>query len=383
MTREHEPSTDPGRAAVKSARSVVVKIGTAVLTGGTGVLDRAYFHDLSALIAAERRAGRRVLIVSSGAVGAGVGALGLTERPSDMGLLQAAAAAGQPLLMSLWRDAFAVRSTSVAQILLSRADLDSRERFLNIRNCVHALHAVGAVPIVNENDTVATEEISLGDNDQLAAKVAVAVEAEALVILTTGPGVLDDQDRVVASAADAESLKCWIRPMKTGQGRGGMATKLEAARIGSETGVVTIIAPGRPVDTLQRVLAGEQVGTCVGGGGGRRTGRRAWIGYSATPSGSIMLDEGAARAVRERGASLLAKGVSGLSGSFQPGDVVALKDAAGAEIGRGLTNLSSDELRLVQGKESLEFERILGRRTFEEVVHRDNFVRTGAGPADY
>lgn len=364
------------RERLAAARLVVVKIGTAVLTDGGDQIDRAYVHDLAAQVAAMPRAdhARRFIIVSSGAVGAGVGALRLPGKPSDVAALQAAAAAGQPLLMSLWREAFELRRVPAAQILLSRSDFDSRERYLNVRNCVHQLHALGAVPIVNENDTVATEEISLGDNDGLAAKLAVAVQAEALVILTTGPGVLDAGDALVHEAQDAAILARHVRPMKTTQGRGGMATKVQACRDASEAGIPTVIAPGRPVTTLTRVLAGERVGTCCAAAEDKRLGRRNWIATGATPSGTITLDAGAAHAVRERGASLLAKGVTAVEGAFEVGDVVSLRDSAGNEIARGLSNLTRDELKAVLGRPSAEFEAILGRRVHEEVVHRDNLV---------
>lgn len=372
----------PQRESLRNARSLVIKVGTAVLTGGAKAIDRDYMHDLASHIAALRATGRRVLIVSSGAISAGVGALKLASRPKDVGALQAAAAAGQPLLMSMWREAFDVRGTPVAQMLLGRGDFDCRDRFLNIRNCVGALHELGAIPIVNENDTVATEEISLGDNDVLAAKVAVAVQADGLIILTTGPGVLGEHDRVVTDATDAESLKKFVRPARTTQGRGGMATKLEAARIASRIGVMTVIAPGRPADGLAKLLAGEAIGTCIAGAGAKHVGRRQWIALSATPLGTITVDDGAARALLERGASLLGKGVTGVNGRFDAGDVVSLRAPSGAEIARGLTNYSSDELRRIAGEGSADFEAILGRQVFTEVVHRDNLALTSSETAD-
>lgn len=362
------------RPHIASARDVVLKIGTAVLTGGSNAIDRAYLHDLATQVARVRAEGRRVLIVSSGAIGAGIGALRLPARPGDVAQLQAAAAAGQPLLMSLWREAFAVRDAPVAQILLGRDDFDSRERFLNIRNCVCALLALGAVPIVNENDTVATDEISLGDNDGLAARLAVAADADALVILTTGLGVLDEADRVVADSTDPAALARLVRPMKTTQGRGGMATKIDAARAAAAAGIATLIAPGRPADGLARLLAGESLGTCIHPAEPRHSGRRRWIALGATPVGGVVIDDGAARALTQRGASLLAKGVTAVEGRFETGEVIAVRDARRREIARGLANLSSDEARLVQGRDSREFESILGRRSHEELVHRDNMV---------
>jgi glutamate 5-kinase len=365
------------RANIAAAKRLVVKIGSAALTGGSDTLDRAYMHDLAAQCAGAMDAGREVILVSSGAVAGGLKAAGFDARPKDVAGQQAAAAAGQPLLMALWHEAFGVRKRSVAQILLSRSDFDSRDRFLNIRNCAGVLLERGVTPIVNENDTVATEEISLGDNDVLAAKLATAVLADALVILSTAGGVMDATGKVVPEAPDAASLTSYIRTDMSGQGRGGMTTKLEAARIASLIGVPTVIAPGRPADTLGRVLRGEAIGTCITAAGTaseRHGGRRTWIGLSATPSGTLEIDDGAARALRERGASLLAKGVRAVSGTFNSGDVVLVRDAQGREVARGLTNFSSSELSAVRGRDSGEFEAILGRQTHAEVVHRDNMV---------
>lgn len=353
---------------------IVLKIGTAVLTGGAREIDRDYLDALAGEVARVREAGKRILIVSSGAVGAGVGVLRLGGRPSDMGRLQAAASAGQPLLMSRWIEALSLRGMTASQILLSRDDFDTRERFLNIRNCISALLEFGAVPIVNENDTVATQEISLGDNDVLAARLAVAVQAGMLIILTTGPGVLDENDRVVRETADIDSLKRMVRPARTSQGRGGMATKIEAARIASHAGVTTVIAPGRPAETLGRVIAGDAVGTRIIAADARHAGRRQWIALAATPSGALIVDDGAARAVTERGASLLAKGVVRIEGRFEVGDVAVIQGEDGREIGRGLLNFSSDEARMIMGRDSREFESVLGRQTHEELIHRDNMV---------
>ncbi|MDX2115052.1 MAG: glutamate 5-kinase [Planctomycetota bacterium] len=373
--QEEQPQAPhPARRAIASARSLVIKLGTAVLTGGTDQIDRGYLHDLAAHLTAARDEGRRVLVVSSGAIGAGIGVLGLPSRPDDVATLQAAAAAGQPRLMSIWRDALDARRTPAAQILISRSDLDSRERYLNIRNCAGALQRLGAIPIVNENDTVATEEISLGDNDVLAAKLAVAVQAEALVILTTGPGVLDGADQLVHEAPDAASLRTLVRPIKTSQGRGGMATKVEAVRLATQAGIAAAIAPGRPHHALAALLRGERVGTAVAGADARLRGRRLWIALSATPSGVLTVDEGAARALVERNASLLARGVVSVSGAFEPGDVVSIRDSSGRELARGLSNFSAEHARRVMGRPSSEFESVLGFRTHEELVHRDNLA---------
>jgi len=364
------------RGAVASARSVVVKVGTQALTGGSDELDRGFMDDLARRLADEMARGRRVLLVSSGAIGAGLGALGLARRPTDVASLQAAASAGQPLLMSLWREAFGLRGVAVGQILLGRGDFDNRRRFLNMRNCVNRLHDFGAIPIINENDSVATEEISLGDNDVLAAKVAVAVRAEALVILTNTAGVLDGAGVVICEAQDAGSLARYDRSGVSPQGRGGIGTKIEAARIAGEGGLPAVIASARPAEVINAILRGERVGTCVFASANRRRALRQWVALGATPAGTIEIDEGAARALADRNASLLARGVTGVTGRFEVGDVVLVSGPGGAEVARGLTNLTSDEVRAVMGKSSVEMGVILGRRVYEEVVHRDNMAVT-------
>lgn len=364
------------RERLGEAERLVVKLGTAVLTGGQGSLDRALFHAVAAEVKALRESGKDLLLVSSGAVGAGMGALGLAHRPHDVAALQASAAVGQPLLMSLWGEAFAAQGLTVAQLLVGRDDFDARDRYLNIRNCVSHLHDVGAVPIVNENDTVATQEISLGDNDVLAARLAVALQAQALVILTTAEGVLDGAGAVVGYAEDAESLRGLVRSDMTTQGKGGMATKVEAARVAAMGGVMTVIASGRPASNLGAVARGEPVGTLVAPGARRHGGRRSWIALSATPAGRIRVDEGAVRALRERNASLLARGVTACEGAFEAGDVVAIVSPFGGEVARGLVNFSGDEVRRIAGKASEAFAEILGREAHAEVVHRDNLTLT-------
>ena len=364
------------RSALQDAQRIVVKVGTAVLTEGGTALDRAFMHDFASSLSKLADDGREIILVSSGSVAAGLDVLGMTERPSDVTEQQAAAASGQPLLMSSWRESFSVRNRPVAQLLVGRGDFDSRERYLNIRNCVACLLGAGAVPIVNENDTVATDEISLGDNDVLAAKLAVAVAADALVILSTVPGVLDADGNVVEAASTTHELAGLVRQEKSRQGRGGMSTKIEAGRIASLSGIHTVIGPGRPADTIARIIAGESVGTMLRGARARHVGRRLWISTTATPAGTVEIDRGAMNALIDRGASLLAKGVTGVTGRFEVGDVLMIRDDRGREIGRGLSNLAAEELRQVIGCDSDQFEARLGRQTHEEVIHRDNLAIT-------
>lgn len=374
MSAESTPQRD-ARQMVRDSRLTVIKIGTAVLRGGSGQIDAAYIEAIAKILAQHQRQGRAAMVVSSGAVGAGLGALRMETRPHDLTLLQAAAAAGQSVVMSIWREALEGEGLCAAQLLLTRSDLDSRERFLNIRNCAHALLERGVVPIVNENDTVATEEISLGDNDVLAAKLAVCVSAEALVMLTSEDGVRDETGDVVAYAQEASQLRRFVREGHTDEGRGGMATKLEAARIAQLAGMACVIGAGRPPGALSKILAGDEEGTLICGPGGvSHRGRRQWIALTATPVGIVEIDDGAARALSTRNASLLAKGVIGCQGRFEVGDVVAVRDAKGREIGRGLSNLASEEVHRVKGRESSEFGAILGRQAHEEVIHRDNLT---------
>lgn len=364
------------REPIQRARSLVIKVGSAVLTGGNDRLDTAYMHELARVIASLRTEQRRIIVVTSGAVAAGLSGMGLSRRPADLASLQAAASVGQPLLMDRWSEAFATTETTIAQILVNRQDFDHRARYLNIRNCILRLHEANAIPLVNENDAVATEEISLGDNDVLAAKLAAAVRAEALIILTTARGVEDPSGSVVDTVNDPDTLVQHIRPEKSTQGRGGMVTKIEAARIASLGGCSTCIAPGRPPSTLTQLLAGEPVGTCIASPLARHAGRRLWIAHTATPVGVLTIDDGAANAITNRNASLLAKGIRGITGKFEAGDVVSIQDLNTREIARGLVNFTSDQLRVIAGRDSREFEAILGRRTHEEAIHRDNLALT-------
>jgi len=367
------------RPDIARARRLVVKLGTSVLTGGSTTLDDDLLASVARTIAGARAEGRAILLVSSGAIGAGAGVLRLGSRPTDVSDLQAAAAAGQPVLMRRWSEALEREGIHAAQLLVSRADFDSRERFLNFRNCLASLDALGAVAIVNENDTVATEEISLGDNDVLAAKAAIASGAEALIALTSAPGVQRADGTVVDRAETPDELEHLVREEATTLGRGGMRTKILAAQLATRAGVACVIGPGRPADALERILSGEPVGTLVPPADAAPSAKRRWIALTTTPLGAIHLDDGAARAVTQRNASLLARGVTSCDGAFDVGDPVALLDPAGREIARGLTNLSAAELRIVQGRDSGEFESLLGRRSHEEVVHRDNLVLTQAG----
>ncbi|WP_428388382.1 glutamate 5-kinase [Mucisphaera sp.] len=363
------------------ARRLVVKVGTALLTrsgGGDPGLDEAFIKGLADQIGTLSKRGYVITLVSSGAVGAGCAELGLTERPGDVAGLQAAAAVGQRRLMTYLHDALAKHGLRVGQLLLTRQDFDDRERFLNIRNCVTKLHELGCIPVLNENDSVAVDEIRFGDNDLLAALTTNALAAEALIILTTVDGLLDDRGEVVDLVEDVTERIGLVRQGGSEWGSGGMATKLEAARLVTDAGEVAVIAPGRPAeggeDVLLRLVAGERIGTFFQPSERRMESRRRWIGLTKRPDGTLSVDAGATTAMTERGKSLLAKGITAVTGRFERGAVVVVRDPHGRELGRGLINYSSEESRKIMGKDSSSFAELLGHPGFTEVVHRDNFV---------
>lgn len=362
-----------------SARRVVIKFGTAALTGSDRKLDLQVIRSIAAQVAALRQRGVEVTLVSSGAIGSGVAELGLKRKPKDVAGQQAVAAVGQRGLMTHYHDAFAEHGLKVGQLLLTRSDFDDRTRFLNIRNCVARLHEMGCVPIANENDTVAVEEIRFGDNDMLAALMSNALGADALLIFTVVAGLLDGNNQCIDIVPNVAQAFGVVRAEKSALGTGGMRSKLEAARIVTDAGQAAIIASGREPNAITRVFTGEMLGTLFLPQPRRLDSRERWIGLTARPAGAVQVDDGAHQALRHRGKSLLAKGVIATTGEFEEGDVVLVLDATGAEIARGLTNFSAGDLRQIMGKRSAEFDKILGRPSYEEVVHRDNLVLTGAG----
>lgn len=360
----------------------VVKVGTRVLTDATGHLDLAQVQSLADQIAALRTRGVRVVLVSSGAVGAGVGQLGLGKRPSDVASLQAVAAVGQAWLMNHYNAAFAKHGLHAGQVLLTAGDLDDRTRYLNVRNTLLRLLEYGAVPIVNENDTVAVDELvaRFGDNDRLAALVASLLRASLLVILSDVAGLYDGDPRESGSKVIPlvrqvdDSIFELVKDRLTGLSKGGMASKLKAARMLTLAGENAVVASGRESETLLRLFSGESLGTLFIAQGKSISPRKRWIGFSARTHGELVLDEGAIEAISRRGRSLLASGIKRVKGTFAKGDVVALVDAQEREIARGLTNYASDDLQRIRGLSSKEFADILGHVPYEEVVHRDNLM---------
>lgn len=357
-------------------QTIVVKLGTQLLNAASGGLDTAFLAALANQIAKLRQAGVRVTIVSSGAIGCGVRELGLDGRPTDLAKLQAVAAVGQRRLMDAWATAFVRHQLPVAQLLLTRDDVEHRARFLNLRNTINAVHELGAVPIINENDTVSTDElvkISFGDNDILAALVAHAVRANLLVLLTVVDGLLDGSGtpvRLVASVEDAREL---VRTEKSALGKGGMDSKLQAAKMLTDVGECLVVAHGRMENVLGRILAGEEVGTLFIPHHGKRSSRSRWIG-SVRPHGTIVVDDGAVRALREMHKSLLPAGIVSVEGEFVRGDVVAIQNKTGAIIARGLSNYSAEDVKTIKGKKTQQVRSELAESAYDEVVHKDNLV---------
>jgi glutamate 5-kinase len=367
---------DTRKKYLAHVRTAVVKLGTQLLADSEGKLDAAYVGTIAKQVATLRERGVRVTIVSSGAIGAGIRELKLAKRPTDLAQLQAVAAVGQRRLMDTWADAFEPYGMPVAQILLTREDIEARTRFLNLRNTIAAAHGLGAVPIINENDTNSTDElvrISFGDNDILAALVTHALRADLLVLLSVVDGILDASGNSVRLVGSLEQAKELIRAEKSALGKGGMNSKVEAARMVTGSGEALVIGHGRMENVLTRVLDGEEVGTLFAPGPRKRSAWGRWIG-SVRPAGVIVVDDGAARALSERNRSLLAAGVVSVEGTFEPGDVVEIRDAAGKPIARGLTNYRATDVERVRGKKTVEVRALLAEAAYDEVVHRDNLV---------
>jgi glutamate 5-kinase len=379
---------DPVRQEIAAtSKTVVVKVGTRVLTHQDGTLD----HDRVTAIA-EQLVGlmaqkRQVVLVSSGAVGAGIGRLGLKQRPGDLARLQAVAAVGQSRLIESYNRALEAHGRHAAQILLTADDLNDRMRYLNVRNTLLALFQYGALPIINENDTVRVDELqrNVGDNDRLAAMVTNLLRAPLLVLLSDVDGFYDRHPsdplaRLIPTVTQLdEALREFQRQAAVaGQpnhlSRGGMASKLEAARLAVSAGESVVIANGRRPNVLVDVLAGEPVGTLFLAQGPAVTSRKRWIGLTAQPCGRLVLDAGAQQAIERQGRSLLAIGVRRVEGNFQKGDVLALCRENGEEMARGLTNYGSEELRRIAGQPTERIREVLGHRPYDEVVHRDNLA---------
>lgn len=357
-------------------KRVVVKVGSGVLSGGGEGLSAATLRRLAGEIAQARAGGDEIIVVSSGAILAGRERLRLEKRPSVQ-LKQAAAAVGQSRLMRAWEAAFARPRLTVAQVLLSGDDLHHRERYLNARSTLLTLLRLGVVPIVNENDTVAVEEIKFGDNDGLSALVAGLVDANLLVLLTDQDGLYSEDPRLNPQARLIPEVRAGAHAARVGKagpaGTGGMESKIRAARQAAEGGVLAVVANGTKPGTLTAVLNGEAAGTRFIPEDKPLAKRRQWLAFASHPKGRIIVDAGAREALTGKARSLLASGVKGLSSAFEPGDVVSLVEN-GEEFARGLTNFSSRDLEKIRGLKTSEIEGVLGVKQADEVVHRDNLA---------
>ena len=372
---------DLRRKYVRPAKRVVVKIGSRVLSSERGLHARRIGR-LVRELAGLNDQGKKLVIVSSGAIASGMSRLGLTKRPTDLPQEQALAAVGQIRLMALYENSFAGYQKQVAQVLLTHEDLANRKRYLNAKHTLKTLLDWNIIPIVNENDTVAVDEMKFGDNDQLSALVATLMEMDLLVILSDVDGLFDRDPRsnedarlvpVVTDLAAAKMAAQDTRPSDLG--RGGMFSKLCAAEQASHAGIPTIIANGREREVLSGLFDGtRESGTLVLPEENRLTSRKHWILYNLTPSGEVIVDNGACAAVTVKGKSLLPSGVREIRGSFGAGDCVRCVDDTGREFARGLVNYSAQELRKIKGSHSGKIEAILGYKAYDEIIHRDDLV---------
>ncbi|UCU95518.1 glutamate 5-kinase [Hydrogenophaga taeniospiralis] len=374
------PSLDQS-GVFKSARRIVVKVGSSLVTNEGRGLDEEAIGQWSEQLAALVQQGLELIMVSSGAVAEGMKRLGWSERPKEINELQAAAAVGQMGLVQMYESKLSACGVGSAQVLLTHADLADRERYLNARSTLLTLLQLGVVPVINENDTVVNDEIKFGDNDTLGALVANLVEADVLVILTDQKGLYtadprrDPSARFVdlARAGDPE-LEAMAGGAGSGIGKGGMITKILAAKRAAGSGASTVIAWGREPQVLLRLCAGEAIGTCLVAGTPKNQARKRWMADHLQLRGSVRVDDGAVQKILGEGKSLLPIGMTAVEGEFSRGDVIAVRDGAGQEIARGLANYASSEARLLCRKSSNDFERLLGYVAESEMIHRDNLV---------
>ena len=374
--------TKSSRHSLTTARRWVLKIGSAILTDNGQGLSHDFITRLAGDVIALREQGREVIIVSSGAVAAGLARLGLETRPSALDELQAAAAVGQSSLVQAYEAAFAPSGYLCAQILLSHDDVKSRDRYLNARATLQTLLDKGVIPIVNENDTVVTDEIRFGDNDTLAALVANLIDADVLLMLTDQQGLFNADPRTAPDAtliqqSDAHdtSLDAMVSE-GSALGRGGMVSKLRAARLAARSGALAVIADGREAQVVRHIADGVETGTLFTTEKQPQPARKQWLASLLYPKGQLMLDEGAVRGVCKAGRSLLPVGVTDVAGDFLRGDLVRCIAPNGDEIARGLSNYSAIDARKLLGRASTDIESILGFGGDEELIHRDNLITT-------
>lgn len=370
----HPMDDQDTRSALRDCRRIVVKIGSRALCAGGG-----RFEQIAKQVAAQVKARRRLVLVSSGAVALGRERLGLTERPKKISLLQAAAATGQSLLMRAYEDAFEPLGIHVAQVLLTHDVVTDRDRYLHARQAIDELLKLGVVPIINENDTVSIDELRFGDNDQLAAMVCTLVGADLLVLLSDVVGILDDQSERISLVHDVSEIDRFIRPPDGDVGLGGMQSKVEAARRATLHGLPVVIGPAGSSNFLDALMRGDDVGTLLLPHGSPLASRKHWIAYTLKPRGRIVVDAGACRALEGRNSSLLPAGIVSVTGSFKVGDSVSIVSESGKELARGLARYSAEDVSLLAGGHSQQIAERIGNHSGDEVVHRDDIVLTGRG----
>lgn len=361
------------RKALEQAKRIVVKIGSRAITQGDEP-GEGRFQSIADQIIELRKLGRTVILVSSGAVAMGCQKLGLSARPKLIAELQAAAAIGQPRLLQAYEAAFAGANIPVAQVLLTHAEVSDRRRYLNARAALDAMLELGAVPIINENDTVSTEELQFGDNDQLAAMVAPLVGADLLVLLTDVEGLLDQEKQRIPLVSDFENIEPLIWAKDNALSLGGMGSKVSAARQACQVGLPVVIGPARDPEVLRKVATGEDVGTLFLPAGAALASRKYWIAYTRKMRGALVVDEGALRAVVSHKRSLLPAGIVSVRGAFRAGDAVSILAPDGLEVARGLVRYDARDVERLLGARSEHIEERLGFHRGDEIVHRDDLV---------
>jgi len=369
------PSREIRERIVRSARRLVVKIGTHVLTDERGELDLRVVRSLCRQVSRLIEAGRQVAVVSSGAIGAGVGMLSLAGRPKRLPMLQAAAAVGQGKLMQIFEQALSRQGLHAAQVLVTRADFEDRRRYVNITRTLEALHRVRAVPILNENDTVAVDEIRFGDNDVIAALTANLVRADLMVLLTVVDGLYRGDELIDFVPRVQQDVLGVAQARKSTLGRGGMQSKLQSVLMATEAGVDVVIANGRRTDVLPKlILKGDRLGTVFAGQARKIASRRSWLAWAVRPAGRITVDAGAVRALSAGGKSLLPSGITGVTGRFSRGAVVEVAGPDGKCFARGQVKYAADEISRIAGRKTTEIPQILGAAVADEVIHRNDLT---------
>ena len=372
------------REVITYSKRIVVKLGTALLTSENASIDYNLIKKIVSQVADLMKEGREIFLVSSGAIGAGFPFLGLDKRPKTLPLLQAAASLGQAKLMRVYDDMFTAHNINVAQVLLTRDDLKYRNRHLNIRNTLNALVQHNILPIINENDTVSIDEIKFGDNDLLSALVSNLIRADVLINLTSVDGLYkkSDDGKIIDSEIIHEvngvpsSIFGHITSKISTLGSGGMTTKLKAAKMLTTAGEFMVIANGRTENIIKKILNGERIGTLFAPNKSKMETRKRWIAFFHQAKGKLYVDEGACTALVQGGKSLLPSGIKAIDGHFNPGDIVYIYSQDEKEIGKGLINFSEQDLKLIAGHHTNEIEKILGFRSYDEVIHRNNLVIT-------